>query len=347
MRTRSRPLIIPIFIPHAGCPHQCLFCDQRAIIRSPDRPLYPALPSDAEVADRISEFLIYRRAHHAPVQVSFYGGNFLGLPEKTVRRLLAAVLPFIAAGRVDSVRCSTRPDTVTSERLGWAEGVPLRTVELGVQSMDDRVLRLSRRGHTRADTERAMAALKAAGLETGIQLMVGLPGDTPENALESARRTAALAPALVRIYPTLVLADSPLAKLYRDGGYSPLSLDAAVDLVAAMYGIFAARSIPVIRMGLQASVKLTDPDTVLAGPYHPAFGHLVHSRRFLNRAIDLLRRRPPSASVTFRVHSRDVSRLRGLKNRNVEILKNMFHISSIYVVPDSTLEAGSLEIQTP
>ena len=184
--------------------------------------------------------------------MSFYGGNFLGLESPKILSLLAEADRFARSGAVDSIRFSTRPDTITPERLDLVSGFPVATVEIGAQSMDDGVLAQSRRGHSAEDTRTAVRRLKARGLEVGLQMMVGLPGDTPEKALETAREIAALSPDFVRIYPTLVLKNSRLATWYHQGRYAPLSLDAAVSDVADFYAFFSLRRIPVIRMGLQA-----------------------------------------------------------------------------------------------
>jgi len=336
----KKPFIIPVFLPHAGCPHRCAFCNQSDITRSSGSILSPET-----VGSRIATFLSYKGSGRGEVQVAFYGGNFLGLPFSEIRRMLAATEPFVRDGSVDGIRCSTRPDTITADRLDLLSTIPVGAVELGVQSMNDRVLARVHRGHTAADTRTAVWRLKSRGLKVGLQTMVGLPGDTPEIAMETARAIADLAPDFVRIYPTVVLKNSLLAHWHRNGRYVPLSIDEAVSLVARLHVFFARHRIPVIRMGLQASSALDDAETVVAGPYHPAFGHLVLSKLFLSCAMRLLdRAEVPSTALVIHVHPRNISKMRGLGNKNVEILKEMFHIDQLGIVPDSAMAMTSVRV---
>ncbi|WP_144016553.1 elongator complex protein 3 [Desulfococcus multivorans] len=329
----QKPFIIPVFLPHAGCPHRCAFCNQSEITQSSG-----SVPSSAAVGSRIATFLNYKGGGRGEVQVAFYGGNFLGLTVSEIQRLLAATEPFFREGSVHGIRCSTRPDTITPDRLDLLSMVPVSAVELGVQSMDDRILARVRRGHTAADTREAVRQLKSRGLKVGLQTMVGLPGDTSETAMETARAIVDLAPDFVRIYPTVVLKNSLLAHWYRQGRYVPLSMEEAVSLVAHLHALFSRHGIPVIRMGLQASSTLDDAETILAGPYHPAFGHLVLSKLFLSCAVRLLDKAvQPSAPVAIHVHPRNISKMRGLGNKNIEILKELFHIDTLGIVPDSDM----------
>jgi histone acetyltransferase (RNA polymerase elongator complex component) len=329
-----KPFIIPIFLPHTGCPHRCVFCDQTAITGQ------KATASNPErVRQEIRAFLDYKKGAPATTQISFYGGNFLGQTEKQVRSLLEVANEFIDEKLVDSIRFSTRPDTIAAERMTWLTGYRVGTIELGAQSMEDEVLKASQRGHNTRDTERAVALVKESGYETGLQMMIGLPGDSPARALETGRRILALAPDFVRIYPTLVLAGSPLADQYRAGRYKPLALDEAVETASGLYRLFANGGIRVIRMGLQASEELDRDSTVLAGPYHAAFGQLVLSKLFFNgscRALDGPEPTPDTISIA--VHPRSVSNLRGHKNLNLEELQHRFPDHRIEVRTDPGLD---------
>lgn len=329
-----KPFIIPIFLPHTGCPHRCVFCNQSAITGQK-----AALPDPEKIRREIRTFLGYKTGRRAPVQISFYGGNFLGQPEKTVRRLLDIASEFIHSGAVDSIRFSTRPDTIDPERVGWLTGYRVGTVEIGAQSMHNGVLQNAKRGHTTRDTEEAMALLKDAGYETGLQMMIGLPGDSLAGALETGRQILALAPDFVRIYPALVLAGSPLADLFKTGRYTPLPLETAVDITGKLYRLFVNGGSRVIRMGLQASASL-DPDrAILAGPYHPAFGQLVLSRLFFDcvcLALEGADKCPGTISIA--VNPRSVSNLKGQKNRNLELLERRFVGCDMTVRTDPALD---------
>lgn len=338
----ARPFIVPVFLSHAGCPHRCVFCDQGNItgVRNAD------LTSNT-LRRTVRRVLAYRRPERSPCQISFYGGNFLGLTSKSMQRMLREAQRFVRSGRIDGIRFSTRPDTVTQERLDALGPFSVSTVEIGAQSMIDAVLIRARRGHTARATEQAVALLKSRGYETGLQTMVGLPGETEESAMASARRMAELAPDFVRIYPTVVLRNSRLAEWYEAGRYTPLSLTRSVSLVRTIYQLFTEKGIPVVRMGLQPSKDLDSGDNVLAGPYHPAFGHLVYSEIFLEKAISLLgaQKRIP-ANVCFYVHPASVSRLRGLKNGNIATLRRRFGLTGIRVRPDAALARDDLAVES-
>ncbi len=337
-KTRQRPLIIPVFIPHLGCPHQCVFCDQRTITGAAG-----GIPSPDQIHAAVTRYLNFSRKRHSTTQISFFGGNFLGLAQKAVVELLDAAATFVDHGTVDSLRFSTRPDTICAKRLAAIRPFPVKTVELGVQSMDDAVLDACRRGHTAADTIAAASLIKDAGYQLGLQMMVGLPGDDDDGALETARRLARLRPDFVRIYPTLVLAGSPLARDYREGRYHPLALDPCVALVARIYLFFREKGIPVARMGLQAADGLADPAERLAGPYHPAFGHLVHGEivRDTIRATLIGMDNIPG-NLTIGVHPTMVSRVQGLNKRNLHYLRRHFALENITIDQDNGLEPNRL-----
>ena len=336
-----KPFIIPIFLPHAGCPHRCVFCDQSSITGV--RSKWPR----KDIREQIEAFLKFKTARRNTVQIAFFGGNFLGIPADEIKRLLAEAAEYIKTGRVNSIRFSTRPDTIDRQRLDLIKNFPVTTIELGVQSMDERVLSATKRGHSAPDTEKAIQRLREFSYEIGVQLMVGLPGDTPERLIASAQRIARLKPDFIRIYPTVVLAGSPLAARYRKGDYVPLSIDEAVSRTKHLYLLFKSKNIPVIRMGLQASQDLENGSTILAGPYHPAFGHLVYSEIFLDMAVDQIESLALTAdSITIRAHPGNVSQSRGLRNRNIEILKKKFGFESVAVKPDDTLAEDQIKVSS-
>jgi histone acetyltransferase (RNA polymerase elongator complex component) len=215
------------------------------------------------------------------------------------------------------------------------------TIELGVQSMDDGVLRVSNRGHRASDTIRALSILRERGYETGVQMMTGLPGSTPETDLGTAETLAELRPDFARIYPTVVIDGSPLARMYRDGVYVPPDLTATVSLVKFLYLTFTKKGVRVIRMGLQATEELDNGCSILAGPYHPSFGHMVFSEIFLDLARILLKdkliREGTVKSVVFFVHPKNISTIRGLKSRNIDVLKSKFLLDTLHIETDDTL----------
>jgi len=337
----TSPWIFPVFLPHAGCPHRCVFCDQHRI-SSVQRPL----PTADEVHDSIETAL---RRPIDPVrkrEIAFFGGNFFGLPEETLRSYLDAVSPFREEGLIQGIRCSTRPDSVSDAILEWTKAAGLSTVELGSQSMNDTVLEASSRGHRVSDTIEAVERLKRFGMAVGLQLMVGLPGDSPDIALQSAQIAASLKPDVVRIYPTVVLSGTPLAEQYMRGEYRPMTLEDAVSAVADMTEVFRLAHIPVIRIGLQASEAMTAPGAILAGPWHPAFGHLVASRMFRNRlTAELDSQRFTGDVLAVAVHPRDISRMRGDRNENLRFWMDRYGLKRIVVRADARIERNGFAIE--
>jgi len=328
----SGPLVIPFFIPHQGCPHLCVFCNQRLIARQTAK----AQAFDSEVrrlAAVIHTYLQFKK-NRGQVELAFFGGNFLGLETSRILALLEAVQPWLRQGQIHGIRCSTRPDTVTREVLDLARPLGLETVELGVQSMDDRVLALAERGHTGRDTRNALALLRENGLRTGVQVMVGLPGDDDTGAVRTAESLAELGPDFARIYPLLVLDGARLAQWYRTGQYVPLSLDQAVDQTKKMVTIFRGAGVAVARMGLQATEMMEDAGQMIAGPWHPAFGHLVLSALMFDRACEEIDRLLESQAgrgtpgemshLVLRVNPRSLSRLQGNRKTNLDRLAQRY-----------------------
>lgn len=258
--------IFPVFIPHAGCPHRCLFCAQdRTTGRS-------VAPSPAEVCAWLEKVL----PQEGEGEVAFYGGTFTLLPQAVQTAYLAVAGRQVAAGRVAGIRLSTRPDALAESTVAGLVDAGVTTVEIGCQSFAPRVLAASERGHTAEEIAPAVRRCRAAGLAVGVQLLPGLPEGDAAEALESLQRALDLNPDFLRIYPAVVLAGSGLAELWRRGGYRPWSLEEAVEVCADLLRECQAAGVKVIRLGLQQDELLQA--SVLAGPHHPAFGQLVKSR---------------------------------------------------------------------
>lgn len=342
---RGRPFIVPIFIPFGGCPHRCVFCDQRTITGTHEGTL-----TEAAFHSQVSTFLSYRAGEtgrrRASVQIAFYGGNFLGMARSRYLQLLTWAEEYVRLGRVDSIRFSTRPETIRTETLKTIMPFAVKTIELGVQSMDNRVLSAANRGHTAEDTQGAASMLREGGYRLGLQMMTGLPEDDGAASIATAKEIIKIGPDFVRIYPTVVLKGSVLAKWYDNGTYHPMSLTATVALVKSIYRLFSSAGIPVARMGLQASETLS-PETIVAGPYHPAFGHLVVSSVFLDKAAALLECAAHlPGNVTIRVNPRRIADMRGNCNQNVRLLENRFNIERLDVRGDAMLADDAVRLET-
>ncbi|WP_289021790.1 radical SAM protein [Desulfobacter postgatei] len=335
----SPPLVIPFFIPHQGCPHLCVFCNQRLIAKQTSET--QRFDNETErLSDAIHTYLQFKK-NRSRVELAFFGGNFLGLEKSRILTLLKAVQPWIRQGQIHGIRCSTRPDTITRQVIDLARPLGLKTVELGVQSMDDQVLALAERGHTSEDTRKALALLKENGLKTGVQVMVGLPGDDDCGAVRTAKELSELKPDLARIYPLLVLNGSRLAQWYRSGRYVPLSLDQAVTQTKKMVKIFRCSGVSVARIGLQATPMMDDAGQMIAGPWHPAFGHLVLSALMFDQACEqigaVLTGREgigesgEKKSVVLQVHPRSLSRLQGDRKTNIDRLTQAYPGICFYI----------------
>jgi len=324
----ARQRIIPIFVPHLGCPNDCVFCNQRRISGSP-------LPASGADVTRTLENA--RAEYPAGAQLAFYGGSFTAIDPAIQEELLGAAQPFLRNGTISSIRLSTRPDAIDETVLRRLKVYGVETVELGAQSMDDRVLYEAGRGHTARETETAAKLLKAAGFMLILQMMTGLPGADEASDLETVRKIIALQPDGVRIYPTVVVENTPLEELWRKGAYREHTVEDAVKLCARILPLFEAAGIPVIRLGLNPTEELSRGGAV-AGAYHPALGELVQSEILRLRAAELLQNVPEGSFVTLGVSPRRVSAMTGQKRRNVERLREEFSLGGLNIAAVSGLD---------
>lgn len=317
----ARNRIIPIFVAHLGCPHQCVFCDQRRIA-GVSRPVTPE-----EASDQLRQGLT---CSGPGAEAAFYGGSFTATAPAYQQALLDAAAPFLESRQISAIRVSTRPDAISEsclERL-WRGGV--RTVELGCQSMDDGVLLRSGRGHDRESVLQAVSLLRQGGFHVILQMMTGLPGASDKSDLETARALAELQPDGVRIYPTVVVRGTELETWYRQGRYQPQTVEEAVSLCARLLEIFLERRIPVLRIGLQPTDALSGGDAV-DGPYHPALGEMVKSRLYRNRAEGILSSVAGAPEAVLGVAANRISWMTGQKRRNLQWLEKQFSIGKIRV----------------
>lgn len=311
--------ILPFFIPHLGCPNQCIFCDQRRISGKQAAPQ----PADLQAA------LQGLPAGGQPPELAFYGGSFTAIPAEQQLGFLRIAAAALKEQKISAIRVSTRPDAIDEEVLARLREFGVGTVELGVQSMSDAVLRLSQRGHTAAASKQALRLLKQHGFITGVQLMPGLPGETADSALAGAAEILTLRPDMLRIYPTVVLAGTVCAELYQVGVYQPLALDAAAELCLKIKLLAEHFGVTVIRIGLQPSEALASD--VLAGPYHPAFGAYVQAALWRSKLLLALQSLPDAAECF--VNKRDISALIGDKRRNLAFYPHGLRIRGAELPP--------------
>lgn len=332
-------LVIPVFIPHLGCPHDCLFCNQQKI--SGAEKVEENSVTQTFVKRVIEEWLAKTAYNNQydEVQVAFYGGSFTCLSTNQQKELLSQVAPFIEQGKVHSVRCSTRPDCVDANTCELLKQHHVTTVELGVQSLNDAVLQRAIRGHTGEQCKAAVALLQKHDFAVGMQLMLGLPGDTTKSLRETIAQTITLNPAFVRLYPLLVVKGSALEKMYVEGKYTPLSLGKAVVLAAHCYNNLKRAGIDVVRMGLQPSESLDK--SVLAGPHHPAFGELVRSHLVLKELRRKLALLETEERLELTISPKDMSMVVGNKKKNIDRLNQLGFGGRFTIIQDKTLSRNS------
>jgi histone acetyltransferase (RNA polymerase elongator complex component) len=322
--------IIPIFIPHCGCTHECIFCNQRRITGV-------ATTVTATTVGKLIQNTLSRITQPRHIEVAFYGGSFTGLPFSLQRDLLTPAYEFLQAQQIHGIRLSTRPDCISAKILEQLRQYGVSIIELGVQSMDNRVLDLAGRGHNEADIREAVTLIRQTQIRCGIQLMPGLPGENYQSLQRTARKVIELRPDFIRIYPTLVIADTKLADLFQEGMYQPLTLEEGIRRAAALKLLFERENISVIRTGLQATEELSSCETVLAGPYHPAFGEMVEAYIFFTMLCHCLERAPKGSSIVIHHHQRDTSKIRGIKNENMRKLRKKYSLNSIKLLQNTTV----------
>lgn len=331
----AKQSIIPIFVPHLGCPGACIFCNQRRISGV-------TVETTADMAKKEIDSAL-ERIGDRPAQVAFYGGSFTAIDKEKQESLLAAAYEYVQAGRVTGIRLSTRPDAIDEQIIERLKRYAVDTVELGCQSMNDDVLRLSKRGHDSAACYKAAGMLKAAGFKVILQMMTGLPGDDGSQSIETAGKMVNIKPDGVRIYPTVVVKDTELFDLWEAGLYKEHTVDDAVELCAVLCRMFDEAGIPVIRLGLNPTEELSNGAAV-AGAYHPALGELVRSRIWLDRLRGLLDGKKLPQDIEITVPKGAVSLCVGQKKANIQRLRSEYGLRSIKI-KESDVSNGDIFLQ--
>lgn len=331
----ARNSIIPVFVPHLGCPNDCVFCNQRRISGHIE-------PATAQTVKNAIEEAAALTPSGTKRQLAFYGGSFTAIPEARQIELFEAAQPYLADGTISSIRLSTRPDAIDGTVLKRLKKYGVTVIELGAQSMCDRVLELSGRGHDSAAVADASRLIKDAGFDLILQMMTGLPGDTDESCIETAKKIIALSPNGVRIYPTVIVRDTVLCDMWRAGTYKEHTVEDAVRVCLKIVPLFNEAGIPIIRMGLNPTEDLSGGDA-LAGAYHPALGELVHSRIMLQKARRLLAGVKPGSRVVLGVNRSDVSKMTGQHRCNVHALVSEFSLRELRI-HEASVKSGEISI---
>lgn len=338
----KRQYIIPIFVPHLGCPNDCVFCNQKSISGQTKQV------TKEDVKNIIEEHLKYIKKD-SKVEVAFFGGSFTGIEEAKQEELLSAAYEYIKQKKVDSIRISTRPDYIDKKILKRLKKYKVKTIELGVQSANDYILKKAGRGHTFEDVVKASKLIRWYGFELGHQMMVGLPESTTVDEINTAKQLIKLKPKMVRIYPVLVIKNTKLEKDYNDGKYKPLTVIQAVEVCKELVKLFVKKHIEVIRIGLQPTDTITNPDNdkseVVAGPFHPAFRQLVESGMWYDVIVEKIKQLNTKVKeVVVTVNPADVNNVIGQRKDNINNLRDVYDVDLI-VKADEKIKQGKSKIE--
>lgn len=329
--------IIPIFVPHKGCPHDCIFCNQKKITGQIGEV------TAGEVKSKIEEYLATIPKEGSHIEVAFFGGSFTAIPLDYQTELLEAACSYVDGVRIKSIRVSTRPDCIDEVIAENLKRYRVGIVELGVQSMDEDVLKLCNRGHTSKDVVEAVRLLKEYGFTVGVQMMIGLPGDTEEKALRTARELISLKPDIARIYPALVIKNTYMEDMYIRGEYEPLTLETAVEEAKKLLILFERNGVNVIRIGLQPTENILLGRDVVAGPFHPSMRHLVESLVYRDIIVHLLKEmKEEHHNILLKVNPKNISEVVGHKKSNIDYIKSNFFIDKIEILQDNFVGAGTI-----
>lgn len=311
----KKEYIIPIFIPFLGCPHDCAFCNQVKITNYKDNI------NKENTIRQINQYLSYFPKNENLKEIAFFGGSFTGLDKKVMISYLEIALNYKKKGIIDRIRLSTRPDYINNSILDILKKYEVDVIELGIQSLDNEILNANERGHSKEDSIRASKLIKDYGFKLGHQIMPGLYKDSFDKAIKTGLESIKMNPDMVRIYPTLVIKDTKLEKLYKEGLYKPLSLDEAIEISSRLYMIYSYKKIPVIRIGLQPTENINEKKDVVAGPFHPSIRQLVETNIHKIYLEELINKYRLKNKIKIHISNRDISIIAGNKKAN----KNYFY----------------------
>ena len=335
--------IIPIFVPHLGCPNDCVFCNQKSISGQKNNM------TKEEATRIIEEYLKSIKDENAEIEVAFFGGSFTAIEEEKQNELLGLAYEYIKAGKIKSIRISTRPDYTDKKILKRLKKYKVKTIELGVQSANDFILEKAGRGHTFEDVKKASKLIRRYGFTLGHQMMVGLPESTRKDEINTAKELIKLKPKMVRIYPVLVLKGTKLEKELKEEKYKPLSIVQAVETCKELVRMFADKKIDIIRVGLQNTDEITDPNNenseVVAGPYHPAFRQLVESSLWYDAIVEKIKKLNVKVKeVEVTINPIDANNVIGHKKENIIKLKQTYDVD-LRINPDKKIKQGNSKIE--
>ena len=339
----KKEYIIPIFVPHLGCPNNCIFCNQKKISGQ------TKMVTAKDVKETIEYYLKNFKDNYKYVEVAFFGGSFTAIETKIQEELLQAVQPYIQNKKVHSIRISTRPDAIDKQILRRLKRYHVKTIELGVQSMNNYILSRCQRGHTVEDVKKASKLIRLHGFILGHQMMVGLPESTMQDEINTTKEMIKLKPKIVRIYPVLVIKDTPLAVEYEKEEYIPLTVTQAVERCKEVVALFNQKKINVIRIGLQNTEEISDPSKeasqVAAGPFHPAFRQLVEAGLWYDSILKEIKKiNTKVIQVKILANSENINNIIGHKKENIVKLIEVYDVDVI-VEASEEIKPGKFKIE--
>ena len=339
----KKQYIIPIFVPHLGCPNDCIFCNQKSISGQKSNM------TKEKAKEIIENYLKSIDKENAQIEIAFFGGSFTAIEEERQEELLQVASEFVKSGQVESIRVSTRPDAIDKKILKRLKKYKVKTIELGVQSSNNYILKRINRGHTFEDVKRAAKLIRWNGFRLGVQMMVGLPESTTIDEINTAKELIKLKPKMVRIYPVLVIKNTPLEKELEKGTYKPLTLVQAVEVCKEIVRLFHNKNIDIIRIGLQPTDEISEPGSekseVVEGPYHPAFRQLVESAMWYDAIVGKIKRLNVKVKeVEVTVNPVDANNVIGHKKENVKNLKELYDLNLV-LKQDSKMKQGKSKIE--
>ena len=339
----KKQYIIPIFVPHLGCPNDCVFCNQRSISGQ------QKMITKEDIEKTIDFYLNNIKDKEAKIEVAFFGGSFTGIEVEKQEEFLQTAYKYIEQGKIESIRISTRPDYIDRKILKRLKKYKVKTIELGVQSANDYILKRCRRVHTFEDVKKASKLIRWYGFKLGHQMMVGLPESTRLDEINTAKELIKLKPKMVRIYPVLVIKNTKLEKEFLEEKYVPLTVTQAVETCKELVSMFNNKKVEVIRVGLQNTDEITDPSIegseVVAGPYHPAFRQLVESGLWYDTIVAKIKQLNVKVKkVQVTVNPQDANNVIGHKKENIQKLKDVYTLDLV-VKQDKEIKPGKIEVK--
>lgn len=325
--------IIPIFVPHEGCPHNCVFCNQDRITGVNEEV------TAETVRNTITDYLETIQNKDATIEVSFFGGTFTGIREEKQKELLKVAKDYKDKKNIDKIRLSTRPDYISDYILTYLKEYGVDIIELGVQSLDEEVLKKAGRGHSVSDVINASKLIKQYKFVLGHQIMPGLPGDTFEKDINTTKSSIKMEPDICRIYPSLVIKDTPMERMFKCGEYIPYSLEEAVNISKVMYDIYRKNRVNVIRIGLQPTESINEGGDIIAGPFHPSFRELVESSLIVDAILENMKE---EKNALIYINPKDLSKL--YANKKLYFSKLKENNKFVNVEQDINIQRGHIKL---